>query len=254
MKEKYDPILKNPLHNPGDSLYQELFGIFTEGILKWIVFLICIGSLMIQEWILWFMHSPPNPALSTILFFVALPFCAYKIWVSIRKSNNYKLGLKGERYMGEILNDVLPELGYHTIHDIFVGRMNIDHVLIGPAGIFTIETKSARKTRGENHPITHTEKGLMINNKPFGWGKKAIWEAEKEASYLKAILTKDDNQCPHIQPIVVYPTWDVIDDCKQNVWVLNENYLIEKIKLLPTTLNKEKIDILRRKIEEYVRN
>ena len=28
------------------------------------------------------------------------------------------------------------------IHDASLGRGNVDHILIGPAGVFTIETKS----------------------------------------------------------------------------------------------------------------
>ncbi len=34
--------------------------------------------------------------------------------------------------------------GWRAIHDVSFGGPNIDHVLVGPAGIFTIETKSHR--------------------------------------------------------------------------------------------------------------
>ena len=32
--------------------------------------------------------------------------------------------------------------GWHVIHDASLGRGNVDHILIGPSGIFTVETKS----------------------------------------------------------------------------------------------------------------
>src|SRR4051794_24586312 len=32
--------------------------------------------------------------------------------------------------------------GWHVIHDAATGRGTIDHIVIGPAGIFTVETKS----------------------------------------------------------------------------------------------------------------
>jgi hypothetical protein len=38
----------------------------------------------------------------------------------------------------------LREDGWFALHDVHLDRGNIDHVLIGPAGIFTIETKSHR--------------------------------------------------------------------------------------------------------------
>lgn len=50
-------------------------------------------------------------------------------------------GAQGEEHVGEII-DRLRDDGWFTIHAFFTGRGNIDHILIGPAGIFTIETKS----------------------------------------------------------------------------------------------------------------
>jgi hypothetical protein len=50
-------------------------------------------------------------------------------------------GASGEEHVGELLGQ-LPERGWRVIHDASLGRGNVDHILIGPPGIFTIETKS----------------------------------------------------------------------------------------------------------------
>jgi nuclease-like protein len=34
--------------------------------------------------------------------------------------------------------------GWHAIHDVSLGHGNVDHILVGPGDIFTIETKSHR--------------------------------------------------------------------------------------------------------------
>jgi hypothetical protein len=52
-------------------------------------------------------------------------------------------GAAGEEQVGHVL-DGLREQGWLALHDVTVERGNVDHVLIGPAGIFTIETKSHR--------------------------------------------------------------------------------------------------------------
>jgi hypothetical protein len=52
-------------------------------------------------------------------------------------------GAQGEELVGRVL-DGLRVKGWFALHDINSGRGNIDHVLVGPAGIFTIETKSHR--------------------------------------------------------------------------------------------------------------
>lgn len=52
-------------------------------------------------------------------------------------------GAAGEELVGEVL-DGLSDRDWFALHDVQLGRGNIDHVLVGPAGIFTIETKSHR--------------------------------------------------------------------------------------------------------------
>jgi hypothetical protein len=53
----------------------------------------------------------------------------------------WKRGATGEEHVGAVL-DALADQGWRPIHDVSLGRGNIDHVLVGPGGIFTIETKS----------------------------------------------------------------------------------------------------------------
>ena len=50
-------------------------------------------------------------------------------------------GAVGEETVGKIL-DALADEGWYSIHDVDTGRGNIDHVVIGPNGVFTVETKS----------------------------------------------------------------------------------------------------------------
>jgi hypothetical protein len=50
-------------------------------------------------------------------------------------------GASGEEHVGALL-DEMTESGWEVIHDASLGRGNVDHILIGPAGVFTVETKS----------------------------------------------------------------------------------------------------------------
>jgi hypothetical protein len=50
-------------------------------------------------------------------------------------------GASAEEHVGRMLEQ-LPPTRWHVIHDASFGRGNIDHILIGPAGLFTVETKS----------------------------------------------------------------------------------------------------------------
>ena len=57
--------------------------------------------------------------------------------------DTWSQGAEGEEVFGAVLAGLVDE-GWHAIHDVSFGRGNIDHVLIGPGGLFAIETKSRR--------------------------------------------------------------------------------------------------------------
>jgi hypothetical protein len=50
-------------------------------------------------------------------------------------------GATGEEHVGGLL-DEMADSGWEVFHDASLGRGNVDHILIGPAGVFTVETKS----------------------------------------------------------------------------------------------------------------
>jgi hypothetical protein len=50
-------------------------------------------------------------------------------------------GARGEEHVGALLDD-LGERGWRVIHDATFGHGNVDHIIVGPPGVFTLETKS----------------------------------------------------------------------------------------------------------------
>jgi Nuclease-related domain len=49
-------------------------------------------------------------------------------------------GATGEEHVGGLLEELGGE--WRVTHDASLGRGNVDHILVGPAGVFTVETKS----------------------------------------------------------------------------------------------------------------
>ena len=249
MNDKINPIKEVPLRNPGDGLLQRR-SIIVEGILEWVFVIVLIFAYTLSEWIRWFRDTPPSPYLFTATLIIISIFAYFRIMESVRKLRNCDIGLLGERHVAEILDD-LREHGYRIINDLTCGRMNIDHILIGPAGVFTIETKMARKTIGTMNIISHA-KNVVFTNGKSNYGNKAVWQATQEASYLKEIIGTPD-QCPKIRPIVVYPGWFVKDRCEGEVWVLNDKYLVQKIRSLPSILSAEEVSTIYKKLETHAR-
>jgi Nuclease-related domain len=50
-------------------------------------------------------------------------------------------GASGEEHVGSLLEQISDD-GWRVIHDASLGRGNVDHILIGPPGVLTVETKS----------------------------------------------------------------------------------------------------------------
>jgi hypothetical protein len=50
-------------------------------------------------------------------------------------------GAAGEEHVGGLLEE-LTDSGWSVIHDVSFGHGNVDHIALGPAGLFTVETKS----------------------------------------------------------------------------------------------------------------
>jgi hypothetical protein len=51
-------------------------------------------------------------------------------------------GATGEEQVGGILEGLSRRAGWQIVHDANLGHGNVDHIAIGPAGVFTVETKS----------------------------------------------------------------------------------------------------------------
>ena len=60
-----------------------------------------------------------------------------------RDHGAWSQGAEGEELVGEILESLVAD-GWQVIHDISFGRGNIDHVVVGPGGLYCISTKSQR--------------------------------------------------------------------------------------------------------------
>lgn len=75
--------------------------------------------------------------------FVLAAVCAVALWPrAVRRIGNYFLGARGEERVAGALS-ALPD-GWHVFHDMAFGAFSADHVVVGPGGVFVVETKNWR--------------------------------------------------------------------------------------------------------------
>lgn len=101
------------------------------------------------EWWAYYHHLPRQPVVYTLFAVIAVGYCIWNFLHFKLKFSQLRLAIHGERVIGQYL-DRLREQHYEVCHDAIGQGFNVDHVIIGPAGIFTVETKIRSKpARGE---------------------------------------------------------------------------------------------------------
>ncbi|MCB1133075.1 MAG: NERD domain-containing protein [Verrucomicrobiae bacterium] len=206
---------------------------------------------------LFFGKSQPDfPAVGPVVCGVTAVagFCVLRVeWRKLRKLReefrNHRLGFDGERYVAEKLTELIP-LGYRVYHD-FVFDMkpggdatnfNIDHVMVGPAGVFAIETKTFRQPNKDlagvdkPHEVVVEGDWLIL---PGGWKtKRPTEQARRNAEDLSSWLTGSSKRRIEVVPIVAMPGWFVREERAGDVKVISARALP---KIIPYLGGKENL-------------
>jgi hypothetical protein len=88
-------------------------------------------------------------AMFLIAFVLVTAGCTVMAWRRLKDIRSHRMGLLGEQAVAEQLQRPLPP-GYQIFHDVpGDGKWNVDHVVVGTAGVFAIETKYRTKRPGK---------------------------------------------------------------------------------------------------------
>ena len=207
----------------------------------------CIG---IIEWLHYFFHDRPHPMIPTVLFVVASAGALWKGRKAWRELESIGLGIRGERTVGQVLERMRAH-GYHVFHDLEEDGYNIDHVLIGPGGVFSIETKTRSKpTSHDGQVIVEGEQLTVDGSTP---DRDPITQAKAAARRVKAILLAQTGREIGCSPVVIFPGW-YVDRRRASgpVEVMSENYFAKWFPDRPKVLPREEVAFLAANLERYL--
>ena len=249
---KRSPLKEPPLRLPGQSLEEEFSDRIEGRVLQYIIasgIMVLIAAL---EWTRYWKPSPPHPWLFTVLAAAVVIFSVISIRTLFRRAKRLGLGIRGEKAVGQMLERLRAD-GYQVFHDILGEGFNIDHVIVGPQGTFTIETKTISKpARGSVEVVFDGEK-ITVN----GWtpDRNPVTQALAQSKWLHDMLQSSTGRSFWVQPAVVYPGWFVRETIQESrVWVLNPDRLRKKIQAQQQHLKPEDIALIADRIGSYVRN
>jgi hypothetical protein len=161
-------------------------------------------------------------------FALAMVFPIIGIWYYWRRYRSWKMGIEGESRVTQVLRSKLND-DYYLVNDVLYindrgNTENIDHVVLGPKGVFAIETKHYRGK------VTYKGSYWQV---PFPFGRSPSSQAMSNASWVsKAIKVSGVFQTLKVwvEPIVVFSNPDVeLDVIHPEVDVVTLDRLVNSI-------------------------
>src|SRR5207247_505696 len=180
-------------------VYDNLPLIVFSPIAFWLVYL----TQKLQQW----NHTGPQPQLWLWIAIVATAAAAIWYWRLFSIARRFNRGERGERHVADVLEELRSE-GYKPIHDIVGNGFNIDHVIVGPAGVFAVETKY-RSGKGQ---ITFRDtEGVFVGGRLEE--KDCLKQARASAAVISDLIHDNCGRREWVTPIVVFVgDWKIKND------------------------------------------
>jgi Nuclease-related domain len=135
MEERVEATSQPALRQPGQHAFSRV-----RDLNKRMLYIVGSAMLvMLVAWTVFALRGLPFALLSLVL--IGVMGTAHRHLSP--KVERWLQGAEGEREVAAVLTQLKAD-DWQALHDISLGGGNIDHILVGPGGIFTIETKSHR--------------------------------------------------------------------------------------------------------------
>jgi hypothetical protein len=211
------------LRSPGHSLAREIQDISDD--INADVATACMGLLSFYSGYISLTGAMPLKNWMSFGFWaigiLVILYLLYRVWTHLNVRTKKRTGLAGEMATGEELNRLMLD-GYHVYHDFPADRFNIDHILVGPPGIFAVETKA--RSKGSRGKRTAEAKVIYDGERlrfPSWVTSEPIEQAKAQAVWLSKWLSGAVGDPVRVSPMVTIPGWYIDRQSPNGVPVLN---------------------------------
>jgi len=248
-KRKSQPTLTLRRH-AGQSIRNEKERLLENRLMPYVfgpafLWLICLIE-SIHSWT----RQPPQPRfwLCVAIAATGISVIGFRRLIPIFRRLNR--GECGELCVAEVLDD-LRSHGYRAFHDLTRDGFNIDHVVVGPAGVFAIETKF-RSGQGE---ITFRNgEGLFIDG--FPEEKDSLKQARGNAREVHQLIKDNCGLYEWVWPLVVFVgSWRIKNDWRStDARVFTTDRLVNHIVNQQPRLKQSEIKLIASHLERSAKS
>lgn len=197
-------------------------------------------------------HTAIIYALMTIGIII---FLAVKMRCLLKERQAMRLGLDCEMSVGQELNRLMCE-GYNVYHDVPAENFNIDHVVVGPNGVFAVETKGrAKPNRGRGAADATVEFDGQNLKFPDWTDTTFLHQARRQAAWLTKWLTSATAEQVSAYPVLALPGWFIARKKRGDVLLLNgKDYRFIVTQRTDTKLSGTLIQRIGHQLEQQCRD
>jgi hypothetical protein len=166
----------------------------------------------------------------------------FKYMRALKELHRYRIGYAGEVAVGNALNQLMLQ-GYRVFHDIQGDKkFNIDHLLVGPTGVFAVETKTKTKMKKiegrQAFKVIYDGKSLYFPDRPNTPHRAFLEQSKRNAKWVSNWLSEATGHPVKVQPVLVLPGWYIDVKKPGSVRVLNH----KQVQAMTTVSNEKPLD------------
>lgn len=234
---------------PGQSLRDEKERLCDDRLLPYVVAPATFWLIWLVQSIYSWTKAPPQPRFWLAVAIIVTGSSAIGFLRLIDTFRRLNRGERGELRVAEVLAD-LRSAGYRAIHDLVCHGFNVDHVLVGPGGVFAIETKF-RSGRGLIE--FRNGEGLFVDGRPED--KDCLKQARANAAEVNRLIKENCAREAWVTPLVVFVgDWKVKDNWRNtDARVFTADQLPRYIRQQQPELTKREIELIASHLERSVK-
>lgn len=249
----------NIFREPGQTSLQKIGGLSAE--IKFNAALLPtlpLVFLFVYTAYIYFFKGSLNPIVGMTSGAIGAALLSYylvKLLKLRRKRRILQLEYQSELAVGQALNQLAQD-GKYVYHDFPADKFNINHIVVGPEGMFTVGSIARSKPARSNNrqdASTVVYDGKMLNF-PNEDNYKIIEQAEWQASWLSEWISRAIGEPVAARAVVALPDWFVKRTSAEGISVVNPNQFPSLFKhIKPRPLSAENIARIVDQIERKCR-
>ncbi len=224
IKNRKSPLNIDLLRGPGEYLHEKIndvtddivFNLFILPVIPILVYSLAISN---------FFPHQQKISIFLVIFFCLLiiastSYLCLSVYKLLNKRNILRLGRECEVAIGQDLNNLLV-YGFKVYHDFQANNFNIDHIAIGPTGVFAVETKGRSKSvksENNNWMVNFDGKKLIF---PDWTEKKPIEQAINQANWLTKWIHQSTGEQINVRSVIAIPGWYISRTAKSDMLTIN---------------------------------